>query len=162
MRTTSWSLFGTIRIAMSEQTPPRRGRPPREEVYLRLEHQVEELWQRMGGLPNPAEARDIWRDIWFEEAHHSTAIEGNTLVLKQVEALLREGRAIGNKELSEYMEVRGYAQASEWVYGQGIQQDGDWDIEQRITVTELRQVHKAAMDPVWRSEERRVGKECCR
>ena len=103
----------------------------------------------MGGLPNPAEARDIWRDIWFEEAHHSTAIEGNTLVLKQVEALLSEGRAIGNKELSEYMEVRGYAQASEWVYGQGIYQDGDWNIEQRVTLTELRQVHKAAMDPVW-------------
>ena len=103
----------------------------------------------MGGLPNPAEARDIWRDIWFEEAHHSTAIEGNTLVLKQVEALLSEGRAIGNKELSEYMEVRGYAQASEWVYGQGIYQDGDWNIEQRVTLTELRQVHKAALDPVW-------------
>lgn len=134
---------------MSEQTTPRRGRPPREEVYQRLDHQVQELWQRMGGLPNPAEARDIWRDIWFEEAHHSTAIEGNTLVLKQVEALLSEGRAIGNKELSEYMEVRGYAQASEWVYGQGIYQDGDWNIEQRVTLTELRQVHKAAMDPVW-------------
>jgi hypothetical protein len=32
----------------------------------------------MGGLPAPLEAVDIWRDIWFEEAHHSTAIEGNT------------------------------------------------------------------------------------
>jgi hypothetical protein len=32
---------------------------------------------------------------------------GNTLVLKQVEALLAEGRAVGNKELSEYLEVRG-------------------------------------------------------
>lgn len=116
---------------------------------MRLDHQVNELWSRMGGLPNPAEASDIWRDIWFEEAHHSTAIEGNTLVLKQVEVLLREGRAIGNKELREYMDVRGYAQASEWVYGQGIYQHGDWNIEQRITLTELREVHKAALDPVW-------------
>ena len=65
----------------------------------------------MGGLPNRLEASDIWRGIWFEEAHHSTAIEGNTLVLKQVEALLAEGRAVGDKQLAEYMEVRGYANA---------------------------------------------------
>lgn len=58
----------------------------------------------MGGLPSPLEAADIWRGIWFEEAHHSTAIEGNTLVLKQVEALLAEGRAVGDKALREYLE----------------------------------------------------------
>ena len=78
----------------------------------------------MGGLPNPLEAADIWRGIWFEEAHHSTALEGNTLVLKQVEQLLAEGRAVGNKELSEYLEVKGYADAAEWVYGQAIEPGG--------------------------------------
>src|SRR5947208_16610511 len=98
-----------------------RGRPPREVIYQRLDTQIAELWQRMGGLPNPLEAADIWRGIWFEEAHHSTAIEGNTLVLKQVEALLAEGRAVGDKQMSEYMEVRGYADAAEWVYGQAIE-----------------------------------------
>jgi hypothetical protein len=35
-------------------------------------------------------------------------------VLKQVEALLTEGRAVGKKELSEYLEVRGYATAADW------------------------------------------------
>jgi fido (protein-threonine AMPylation protein) len=118
-------------------------------VYLRLDHQVSELWSRLGGLPSPQEAADIWKGIWYEEAHHSTAIEGNTLVLKQVEALLREGRAIGNKELREYMEVQGYAQASEWVYGQGIYQHGDWNIEHTITLTEVRQIHRHALDLVW-------------
>jgi len=58
---------------------------------------------------SPGEADGIWRGIWLEEAHHSTAIEGNTLVLKQVEQLLEEGRAVGNKDLREYLEVRGYA-----------------------------------------------------
>ena len=77
----------------------------------------------MGGLPSPAEASDIWEGIWFAEAHHSTAIEGNTLVYRQVEELLRHGRAIGDKELREYMEVKGYADAAEWVYGQA--QEGD-------------------------------------
>ncbi len=98
-----------------------RGRPPREVVYARLDTQIEELWTRMCGLPSPLEASDIWKGIWYEEAHHSTAIEGNTLVLKQVELLLAEGRAVGDKQLKEYMEVKGYADAAEWVYGQAIE-----------------------------------------
>jgi hypothetical protein len=76
-----------------------RGRPPRQAAYERLEVQIRELQQRLGGLPSPVEAEGIWRGIWLEEAHHSTAIEGNTLVLKQVQQLLDEGRAVGNKEL---------------------------------------------------------------
>lgn len=135
---------------MNEHIPPvgRRGRPPREEVYRRLDTQIAELWQRMGGLPNPLEAADIWRGIWFEEAHHSTAIEGNTLVLKQVEVLLTEGRAVGAKELREYMEVRGYADSAEWVYRQAIS-PGEWSSGERLSLAELRQVHATAMKPVW-------------
>lgn len=102
----------------------------------------------MGGLPSPIEAADIWQGIWFEEAHHSTAIEGNTLVLKQVAALLAEGRAVGDKQLSEYMEVRGYADAAQWVYGQGIE-PSDWSDGGLVTLTEVRRVHEMAMRPVW-------------
>ena len=101
----------------------------------------------MGGLPHPVEAADIWRGIWFEEAHHSTAIEGNTLVLKQVEKLLAEGRAVGDKELREYNEVRGYAAASEWVYGQAIQPDRECD--DVLTLEEIRHIHRLAMTAVW-------------
>lgn len=102
----------------------------------------------MGGLPSPAQAAGIWRGIWFQEAHHSTAIEGNTLVLRQVEQLLAEGRAVGGKELREYMEVRGYADAAEWVYGQGIQA-GEWSSGELVSLTELRHVHRLALTPVW-------------
>ena len=126
----------------------RRGRPPRAEVYQRLDGQIDELWQRLGGLPSPLEAADIWRGIWFEEAHHSTAIEGNTLVLKQVELLLAEGRAVGDKELSEYLEVRGYADAADWVYRQAIS-PGSWTAGQVLTLPEIREVHRVLMTPVW-------------
>ena len=126
----------------------RRGRPSRAAVYDRLRVQIEELRERLGGLPSPEEADGIWRGIWLEEAHHSTAIEGNTLVLKQVQQLLAEGRAVGNKELSEYLEVRGYADAADWVYGQGIEQ-GAWQSGRLITLTEVREVHSLAMTPVW-------------
>lgn len=134
---------------MSEHnSPPRRGRPSRDLVYERLKVGITELWDRLGGLPRPVEAQDIWRGIWYEEAHHSTAIEGNTLVLKQVEALLEQGRAVGNKELAEYMEVKGYADAAEWVYNQASRPTMTSDREV-VTLAELRQVHQMAMKPVW-------------
>jgi fido (protein-threonine AMPylation protein) len=126
----------------------RPGRPPRVALYERLHVQISELRERLGGLPSPIEAEGIWRGIWLEEAHHSTAIEGNTLVLKQVEALLAEGRAVGNKELSEYLEVRGYATAADWVYGHAIQ-PGEWSDDMPVSLTELRHVHELAMTPVW-------------
>lgn len=134
---------------MSEHnSPSRRGRPSRDLVYERLKVGITELWDRLGGLPRPVEAQDIWRGIWYEEAHHSTAIEGNTLVLKQVEALLEQGRAVGNKELAEYMEVKGYADAAEWVYSQASHPTMTSDRE-IVTLAELRQVHQMAMTPVW-------------
>ena len=102
----------------------------------------------MGGLPRPAEATSIWRGIWFEEAHHSTALEGNTLVPKQVEVLLEQGRAVGDKELREYLEVRGYADASEWVYRQALAPDRPAGTS-TLTMTEVRDVHRVAMGPVW-------------
>ena len=74
------------------------------------------------------------------------AIEGNTLVLKQVEQLLgSEGRAVGDKELSEYLEVRGYADAAGWVYGRGIE-PGGWNGGRLITLSEVREVHSLASD----------------
>lgn len=126
----------------------RRGRPPRQAVYERLRLEIDELRERLGGLPSPVEAEEIWRGIWLEEAHHSTAIEGNTLVLKQVELLLAEGRAVGNKELREYLEVRGYATAADWVYRHGIE-PGEWADGELISLTELRHIHTLAMTAVW-------------
>ena len=125
------------------------GRPTSREVYSRLRLQVQELRSRLGGLPRPEEAEGIWRSIWYEEAHHSTAIEGNTLVLKQVERLLAEGRAVGNKELSEYLEVQGYADAADWVYRQASHPEGLSDHGKILTLSELREVHRLALGPVW-------------
>ena len=125
-----------------------RGRPPRATVYERLRVQIDELRDRLGGFPSPSDADDIWRGIWLEEAHHSTAIEGNTLVLKQVEQLLEQGRAVGNKELREYMEVRGYADAANWVYGQALN-PGAWSSGELLSLTELRHIHSLALTPAW-------------
>lgn len=133
---------------MSRTTFGSQGRPSRETLHARLESAVSELRERLGGLPSPIEAADIWQHIWYHEAHNSTAIEGNTLVIKQVEALLAEGKAVGNKDLREYMGVRGYADAAKWVYQQALE-PGEWTDGGLLTVTEVRQIHTRAMQLVW-------------
>lgn len=102
----------------------------------------------MGGLPSPLEAEGLWDDVWAVEAHNSTAIEGNTLVLKQVEALLLEGRSVGGKELAEYLDVKGYADAAKWVYSQALE-PGRSTGGSLLTVTEVREVHRTALNLVW-------------
>lgn len=125
-----------------------RGRPARATVYARLDAAITELRDRFGGLPSPQESELIWADIWHLEAHHSTALEGNTLVFREVEALLEQGRAVGAKPLREYMEVQGYADAARWVYAQALQ-SRDWHSGELMTMTELREIHRLAMTPVW-------------
>ena len=124
------------------------GRLSREQIYRRLDEAIVELRGRLGGLPNPIEAEGIWTAIWYQEAHNSTALEGNTLILRQVEVLLRDGRAVGDKALKEYLEVRGYADAARWVYGQALE-PGAWSDGSLLTLSEVRHVHKLALGPVW-------------
>ncbi|MDN5852185.1 MAG: Fic family protein [Actinomycetia bacterium] len=124
------------------------GRPSRQAVYQRLEDALADLHTRLGGMPTPAEASAIWDEIWHHEAHNSTAIEGNTLILSQVRKLLDEGRAVGSKELKEYMEVEGYAKAARWVYEQahGMATWSDGDL---LTLHEVRSVHNRVLSLVW-------------
>lgn len=126
---------------------PGRGRPSRRDYYMRFKSAIDEL-EHVGGLPKPYEARGLWDDVWHLEAHHSTAIEGNTLVLREVQSLLDEGRAVGAKELKEYLEVLGYGDAAKWVYEQAHSPVGEND-EKLITLTEIREIHRTAMRRVW-------------
>ncbi len=125
-----------------------RGRPSRQSIFDDLDQAKAEL-AGVGGLPKPEEAKAIWEGIWHEETHHSTALEGNTMVLRQVKVLLEQGRAVGNKELTEYLEIHAYAEAAQWVYEHGID-GGAWTGQGRITLTELRHIHKLVVEPVWR------------
>lgn len=123
------------------------GRPSRQAIYDQLAETKQDL-NRLGGLPLPVEAEDIWGELWHQEAHHSTALEGNTLVLNEVRKLLDEGRAVGSKELREYLEVIGYGDAAKWVYGQALE-PGDWSTGQLVSIQEVRHVHHLVMQPVW-------------
>lgn len=123
------------------------GRPPRATLYSQLASCLEDL-ANLRGLPSPLEAEGLWDDVWAVEAHNSTAIEGNTLVLEQVEALLLEGRPVGGRELAEYLDVKGYADAAKWVYSQAVE-PGGYGGGALVTVTEVREVHRKALRLVW-------------
>lgn len=127
--------------------PTGRGRPARSVIYARFASAVDEL-QNYGGLPSPQESRLIWDDIWHQEAHNSTAIEGNTLVLREVRTLLDENRPVGGKDLKDYLEVLGYGEAAKWVYSQARKPDRE-SSTQLISVTEARNVHELMMKRVW-------------
>ncbi len=116
-------------------------------MYARFASAVDEL-NNYGGLPSPAESRLIWDDIWHQEAHNSTAIEGNTLVLREVRTLLHENRPIGGKDLKDYMEVLGYGEAARWVYSQARIPDRE-SAGRLISITEIRNVHQLTMQRVW-------------
>lgn len=104
--------------------------------------------ERAGGLPDPVVVADIWSDIWKEETHHSTAIEGNSLALQQVRALLEDGRASGGKELREYLEVQAYGDAARWVYTHA--RHGEFERpESLISETDVRGIHELVVSTVW-------------
>jgi len=122
-------------------------RPSRQAIYERLERAVDDLQTTVGGLPKVEEAKGVWDGIWFEEAHNSTAMEGNTLGSREVQLLLFEGRAVGGKEIKDYLEVEGYADAALWVYGQALK--GNVTMVE-TTITELREIHRRVVEGVWR------------
>ena len=128
-----------------------RGRPPRSAVFERLHVAMEDMERRFGGLPSLMEAEEIWRNIWREETHNSTAIEGNTLVQREVDELLERGlTGHRNKALVEYLEVRGYATAADWVYRTGIDPThGDWSDGELLTMQEVRRIHAMTVDLAW-------------
>lgn len=137
-------------VTTSGQGRASPGRPSHAAVIQRFATAIDEL-ARYGGLPTPVEAKQLWSDVWHLEAHHSTALEGNTLVLREVEQLLEQGRAVGSKALKDYMEVLGYSEAARWVYDQGVA-PSELVHEALITVTEVRHVHELAMSKVWEIE----------
>jgi fido (protein-threonine AMPylation protein) len=102
----------------------------------------------IGGLPEPAVFKDVWSDIWTEETHNSTAIEGNTLRLKQVQLLLEDGLVTGSQnELREWLEAKAYGEAARWVYQQAYA--GPYGEGQLISELEIREIHRRVVESVW-------------
>jgi len=74
--------------------------------------------------------------------HHSTAIEGNTLSLKETATFLERNIAVGNKPLTDYLAARGHRDAVNLVF--------EWVKEgkRRLTEADLFELHRTTMKDV--------------
>jgi len=82
-----------------------RGRPSLQEVLDIFDDEVRLLNTHLGGLPRAVEAEHILRQIWLDDVHHSTALEGITMTRAQVEKLVERGQV--SASLAESLEVKG-------------------------------------------------------
>src|SRR5437879_6425676 len=120
-----------------------RGRPSLHEVLTTVDEEVALLHEHLGGLPRDVEADEVLHEIWLDDVHNSTAIEGNTMTRAQVAELVEHRQA--SASLVETMEVEGYARAADWVYRQANDYKG-------VPVAVVSEVHKIAIDLAWKIE----------
>lgn len=125
------------------------GRPSLEKVFLKVENEISIFHKEMGGFPSDLKANEIWKDIWLEETHHSTALEGNTLNSREIYKLVEQEIVTGNKEIRHYLEVQGYSNAARWVYERAVESYNQQD--KTITIQHISHIHKLLMGPVWTS-----------
>lgn len=81
------------------------------EMLFRKKEQLNKIRSRI-----PKEALSSYeKSFEIEYAHHSTAIEGNTLTLIQTKVILEDGVSIGGKSMREVYEVVNHAKAFSYV-----------------------------------------------
>lgn len=82
--------------------------------YKRI-FQKKALFEAKRHLIPPEVLEKYEKDFEIEYAHHSTAIEGNTLTLIQTKVILEDGLSVGGKTLREIYEVTNHNKAFHFV-----------------------------------------------
>jgi len=119
------------------------GRTSLAELLAVVDEHVRLLRENLGGLPRAVEADHVLRQIWIDDVHNSTAIEGNTMTRAQVENLVERRQASG--DLLENLDIEGYARAADWSYQQAREYEG-------VPVAVLSEIHKLAVGLAWEVE----------
>jgi Fic family protein len=124
----------------NSESRKRTGRPSLEDLLNLVDEEVALLHHDLGGLPRAVEADEILRAIWIDDVHNSTAIEGNTMTRAQVEDLVERRRV--STDLSEALDVEGYARAADWAYRSAGSHRG-------VPLEVLSEIHRQAMGLLW-------------
>lgn len=117
------------------------GRPSLPDVLNRVDDEVRLLHDHLGGLPRAVEADHILREIWIDDVHNSTAIEGNTMTRAQVHDLVEHRQA--SATLTESLEVESYARTADWVYRNARDLKG-------VPVQVVSEIHRQVVELVWK------------
>ncbi|MBQ7480099.1 MAG: Fic family protein [Selenomonadaceae bacterium] len=86
----------------------------RELNYAEIDNIAQKVKEKLRELPAPI-LQNYSRDFDIRYAHESTAIEGNTLTLREVAMLLDDKISIGGKNLREIYEVTNHDKAFSYV-----------------------------------------------
>ena len=79
---------------------------------------IQSLNEKLRERNIPKEALDSFEKAFdVEYAHHSTAMEGNTLTLIETKAIIEDGISVGGKKLREIYEVANHNKAFNFVKG---------------------------------------------
>lgn len=100
-----------------------------------LLEQIEEYKKKLSELRplTPAETEALREVFLVEHTYNSTAIEGNTLTLKET-SLVLQGITIGQKPLKDHLEAVGYKEAFEYVEQLAKKQ-------QRLSINDICNIH---------------------
>lgn len=85
-----------------------------DESYLKIDDLCKKVNDKLSTLP-PSAIQNYIRDFDVRYAHESTAIEGNTLTLREVALLLDDKISVGGKTLREIYEVTNHDKAFSYV-----------------------------------------------
>lgn len=88
---------------------------PLDAILEHLTAQQQEI-ARSRPLPEPT-LRSLLDDFTIRYAHHTTAIEGNTLTLEETHVVLEHGMTVGGKTVREHLEVLNVRAAWERLMG---------------------------------------------
>jgi Fic family protein len=127
-------------MATQSRKTPGLGRPSVEDVLARLDEEVRLLHDHLGGLPRAVEADHILREIWIDDVHNSTAIEGNTMTRAQVENVVERREIRAN--FTEALDVQGYSEAADWVYRNAADYQG-------VPISVVSEIHKRIVQLAW-------------
>lgn len=84
-----------------------------ESIFTRIENKKAELNKRRP--LTKGEVDRLRQEFLVEFTYNSNAIEGNTLTLKETEAVINDNVTIGGKPLKDHLEVIGHKEAYEYV-----------------------------------------------
>ena len=133
--------------SMSSDSRKTTGRPSLAALLATLDEELSLLPDRGILLDPTGSALERARELWIDEVHHSTALEGNTMTRAEVADLLDTGRTSGQTRLAEALDVQGYAEAVEWVsaHARGGRRIG-------LSSAEISELHRVALGPMWSVE----------
>lgn len=106
-------------------------------------------------LPLIDEEPALWHDVLVDDAHHSSAIEGNQATRADVDRIARgETPQQPRLPMRDALEIEGYREAANWTYGNalatpasaGPASAGDKPL---LTLEDVRTVHHKLVSSVW-------------